>query len=104
MLTIDKEELLKLQDDVYQHPQKYDTMLTEYEAHDYGQVRHYWNRDRNPTIESGRLQDYQYWHSMLNDGTESIENWPYYREYMAYKHWFDQVEDKALDTLKLAIS
>jgi len=40
----------------------------------------------------------------LNDGTESVENWPFYLEYEAYKGWFDQVEDKALDTLKTAVA
>jgi len=50
------------------------------------------------------VADYQYFHSMLNDGTNSLENWPYYREYLNYKEWCGQIEDKAIDTLKFAIS
>ena len=42
---------------------------------------------------------------MLNDGTEKgMENWPLYHEYTTYKHWFDQVEDRALGTLKTAVA
>ena len=51
-----------------------------------------------------RLSDYSFWHSMLNDGTDVGENWPWLHEYNAYKHWFDGVEEKALNTLKVAVS
>ena len=40
----------------------------------------------------------------MNDGTETLENWPYYREYMVYKSWFEEVEHKAIDTLKMAVA
>ena len=40
----------------------------------------------------------------MNDGTETLENWPYYREYMVYKSWFEEVEHRALDTLKGAVA
>lgn len=41
---------------------------------------------------------------MLNDGTQAVENWPYYRQYMVYKDWFDGVENRALHTLKVAVA
>ena len=40
----------------------------------------------------------------MNDGTETLENWPYYREYMIYKSWFEDVELRALETLKMAVA
>ena len=101
MLTVDKNELLKIQDDVYANPQKYESMFTAVEPYDWGQM-HLWAAGRQER--DHRLADYQFWHSMINDGTNSVENWPYYREYLNYKEWFDQVEDRALDTLKFAIS
>lgn len=100
-LTIDKKELLKIQDDIYSNPQKYEAMFTKQERIDWGQNRHIYHPDRH---EDHRLSDRQFWHSMLNDGTESVENWPFYTEYVAYKGWFDNVEDKALDTLKTAVA
>ena len=40
----------------------------------------------------------------MNDGTNAMIEWPYYHEYMVYKEWFDQIEDRALGTLKLAVA
>ena len=53
-----------------------------------------------------RYDDYVYWNAMISsDGnTNPLDKWPYYREYMAYKDWFERVEDKALHTLKLAVA
>ena len=101
MLTIDKNELLKIQEDIYANPQKYEAMFTKQEPIDWGMTRHLKHPSRR---EDHRLSDRQFWHSMLNDGTESVENWPYYLEHAAYKGWFDRVEDKALDTLKRAVA
>ena len=80
---------------------KYESMLTKQEPTDWGSTRHFWLNSRRGDV---RLPDQQYWHSMLNDGTETLENWPYYREYMVYKSWFEEVEDKALNTLKGAVA
>ncbi len=41
---------------------------------------------------------------MLNDGTDSMQEWPGYRLYNHYKDWFDLIEDKALGTLKVAVA
>ena len=41
----------------------------------------------------------------MNDGTDKgFDNWPYYKEYLAYKEWYDQIEDKSLHTLKVAVA
>ena len=78
-------------------------MFTKPELIDSGHpTRHFWDETRR-TIEP-RLSTHIYWHNMLNDGTEPLENWPFFEEYHAYKSWFDEIEDKALDTLKTAIA
>ena len=103
MLTIDKNELLKIQDDIYQNPQKYEAIFTKQEPIDWGQDRHMWTPMRKD-MPFQRLTEYQYWHSMINDGTDTVQNWPFYKEYMGYKEWFDQIEDKAVHTLKVAVA
>jgi len=103
MLTVDKKELEKIQKDLYANPEKYSAMFTKKELVDHGQNRHLMDPARKDPLEA-RLSDYKFWHSMLNDGTEVGENWPFYHEYHAYKHWFDGVEDRALNTLKVAVA
>lgn len=78
-------------------------MFTEKEQVDHGQSRHLWDPNRREDVFI-RLSDYSFWHSMLNDGTEVGDNWPFLHEYNAYKHWFDSVEDRALNTLKVAVA
>ena len=46
MLTVDKTELLKIQDDVYANPQKYEGIFTARDRTDWGQERHLWNPNR----------------------------------------------------------
>jgi hypothetical protein len=41
---------------------------------------------------------------VLNDGRCPIDAFPWIQEYEAYKDWADNIEEKALDTLKLAIN
>lgn len=103
MLTIDKEELLKLQDDIYSNPQKYEAIFSEKEPIDWGTLKHHWTSQRGKTFDP-KLDDHIYWHSHMNDGTDAVENWPYYREYNVYKNWFSEIEDKALCTLKMAVA
>ena len=105
MLTVDKTELLKLQEDLYADPQKWTEILSQRERADWGQERHFWSLHRKEDHDV-RFADYQYWQTLASsDGApDALENWPYYREYMAYKTWFEQVEDKALHTLKLAVA
>lgn len=47
----------------------------------------------------------EYWHRALNDGRAPgvEENWPMRVEYHAYKDWADQIQAKALDTLKYTV-
>ena len=103
MLTVDKKELLKLQEDVYANPQKYEEIFNKQDHIDWGQTRHFWFPHRRQDQEV-RMNDNMHWHSMLNDGTNAVENWPYYRQYMVYKDWFEEIEKKALNTLKVAIA
>ena len=42
MLTVDKKELLKLQEDLYANPQKWTEILTKRDRMEYGTIRHYW--------------------------------------------------------------
>ena len=42
MLTVDKAELLKLQEDLYANPQKWTEILSKRERTDWGQERHFW--------------------------------------------------------------
>ena len=78
-------------------------MFTKKELVDHGQTRQLFDPFRRENVFI-RLSDYAFWHSMLNDGTDIGDNWPFLNEYHAYKTWFDGVEDKALNTLKLAVS
>ena len=48
--------------------------------------------------------DKVYWHSQINDGTQAVEEWPGYRLWLRYNDWYDQIEDKALGTLKVAVA
>ena len=50
------------------------------------------------------MNDKIYWYSFNNDGTDVLENWPYYKEWMSYSRWAEDVEGKALHTLKLAVA
>lgn len=102
MLTIDKEELLKIQKDIYEDPQKYETILTKEDRIDWGVPRHLNTPLRKDPHH--RLSDYEFWHSQMNDGTDESGHWPYYREFEAYQGWFEGVEHHALDTLKFAIA
>jgi len=84
---------------------KYEAIFTKQEPIDWGQTRHFWAPERNKTYWL-RLTDQSFWHSMLNDGQVETptHNWPYFNEYNSYKAWFDEVEDKALNTLKTAVA
>ena len=71
---------------------------------DRGAHRHHFTPNRRER-EFERVEYYQYWHSHMNDGTDKgFDNWPYYKEYLAYKEWYDQIEDKSLHTLKVAVA
>lgn len=50
------------------------------------------------------MEEYFYWYQVLNDGLNPYDNLPYFREYAGYKDWADEVEDKALDSLKFAVN
>ena len=90
MLTVDKEELLKLQEDLYANPQKWTEILTKRERTDWGQPRHFWSLHRLEDKDV-RFADYQYWQTLASsDGApDALEHWPWYREYMAYMTWYE---------------
>jgi len=59
-----------------------------------------WHKDTR----EAKIDDKVYWYRVLNDGRHLFDAFPYAMEYEAYKLWADQIEDKALDTLKFAIN
>ena len=105
MLTVDKKELLKLQEDLYANPQKWTEILTKREREDRGQERHFWTQHRLED-QDVRFADKQYQQAITSpDGApDQLENWPMYKEYMAYQSWAERIEDKALHTLKVAVA
>ena len=57
MLTVDKAELLKLQEDLYANPQKWTEILSKRERTDWGQERHFWALHRREDHDV-RFEDY----------------------------------------------
>jgi len=41
---------------------------------------------------------------VYNDGHNPYTSLPYYREYYGYKDWVDQIEERAVDSLKFAVN
>lgn len=101
VFTLDKEELLKLRDDVYNNPDKWRHIFTERERWDTDERRRHslrWNWDH-------KISGYDFWWYMYNDGNKTPrESWPYKREYELYKLHFEDLEDKLQDTLKMVIN
>jgi hypothetical protein len=47
----------------------------------------------------------EYWYNIMNDGRlNTEENWPMRVEYYKYKHWAENIKNKAMDTLKYTVS
>eukprot|EP00351_Strombidinopsis_sp_SopsisLIS2011_P005249 CAMPEP_0116872568 /NCGR_PEP_ID=MMETSP0463-20121206/3342_1 /TAXON_ID=181622 /ORGANISM="Strombidinopsis sp, Strain SopsisLIS2011" /LENGTH=168 /DNA_ID=CAMNT_0004512967 /DNA_START=55 /DNA_END=561 /DNA_ORIENTATION=- len=99
--VFDKKDTEKLREDIYANPEKYEKMLHKEEGDFYWKHEKYIKpRTKIPS----REEEYEYWYMVLNDGLNPLESLPYYREYCGYKDWVDQIEDKALDSLKFAVN
>jgi hypothetical protein len=59
-----------------------------------------WHKD----TKEAKLEDKIYWYRVRNDGQHLYDAFPYAMEFEAYKLWADEIEAKALDTLKFAIN
>ena len=101
--TFDKKELENLRRDLLENPEKYEELLLKEVEEDPGL----------PTTDPGRLWESrdarastrEYWHRVVNDGrAKQLDNWPMRVEYHAYKAWADQIQGKALDTLKYTVT
>ena len=61
---------------------KYETMFTREEPADWGVLRHFNTPLRKDKFY--RLDDAVFWHSLVNDGSDELSHWPFYREYEAF--------------------
>jgi hypothetical protein len=94
--TFDKAELERLRSDILENPTKYEASLRaskpEKPQHGYKLVQKLKKHD-----------EYDYWFRVLNGGILPTDSLPYYKQLVAYKDWVEQIESKALDTLKLTV-
>jgi hypothetical protein len=97
MLTLDRSELDKLQNDVLQNPDKYTQMFTKPEA----PVENLQNL-RGRAEEKFEVGDF--WWRMYNDMATPLDNWPKRVEFDMYKAWAEDVEKSAIDTLRNCLS
>ncbi len=51
-----------------------------------------------------KLDEYEYWYRVLNNGYCPIDNWTYSAEFRCYKEWAELIETKAMNTLRTAIN
>ena len=103
MLTLDKDELLRLQDDVFNDPLKYKKMFESVSMEEELRPEHL-RSNYDPIRKRAWLENYDYWYRVLNDGYTKLDTIPYVNRLNAYKDWMTGIEEKAVDTLKLAIN
>ena len=100
MFTLDQNELEKLQADVIANPEKYEMMLTNY-TKQIPDSKLSTKMDRGLSLV--KQEEQEYWFRVMNDGMCPLDSLPYAREFTAYKEWADQIESKAVDTLRMCI-
>jgi hypothetical protein len=103
VLTLDKDELLRLQEDVFNDPLKYRKMFESVSMEDELRAEHV-RSNHDPIRKRARLENYDYWYRVLNDGYTKLDTIPYVNRLNAYKDWMEGIEEKAVDTLKQAIN
>ena len=54
-------------------------------------------------MSSTRYEKYDYWYRMYNDGYSEFDSLFYRDNWLSYKAWMEELEDKAMDTLRMAI-
>ena len=101
--VFDKEDLLKLRQDLIENPEKYEEMLTferappaDLRGTDPGEYRRHLKF---------REENRKYFHRVYNDGRCDLPEQRHLRaEYYRYKYWADGIKNKALDTLRLTVN
>ena len=86
----------RLRSDILENPVKYEAALREKSVEKsqlgYKPAQRYKKRD-----------EYDYWYRVLNQGVLPSDSLPYYKQLVAYKDFVEQIESKALNTLKLTV-
>ena len=51
-----------------------------------------------------KLAAYDHWYRALNDGFSLLDTIPYVNRFNAYSAWMQTIDDRAVDTLKMAVN
>jgi hypothetical protein len=89
--------LERLRDDLLVNPDRYEKLL-----------RLKVNRDApvlgdKLNMKIKKHEEYDYWFRVLNEGVLPADTLPYYKQLVAYRDFVDQVETRAIDTLRLTV-
>ncbi len=49
------------------------------------------------------MQEQEYWFRIINDGMNPLNSFSNVRELESYKFWAERIEEKALETLRMAV-
>ena len=80
MLTLDKNELEKLQTDVIMNPERYISIFTKPEARQMDFIYHHKSRARPEML----FHIDTLWWQMYNDYTVPMDTWPYKQQFDMY--------------------
>jgi len=94
--TFDKGELERIRSDILENPAKYEAALRakKPENPQYGY---------KPLTKIKKHDEYDYWFRVLNGGILPADSLPYYKQLVSYKDFVEQIESRALNTLKLTV-
>lgn len=95
--VIDKEALLNLRKDVLTNPDKYEKLFRRDNGTFYAGAK------MSMELKQERIDEYDYWYRVLNEGRLQEDSFPWMKEHLAYKEWMLTVEGKALGTLRRAV-
>ena len=77
----------------YQNPDKCETLLRLNKSDETGPTT---TGNFNREIRILKVQEQEYWFRVINDGMNSLDSFPYAREFESYKFWAEGIEEKAL--------
>lgn len=105
-ITIDKDELDRINTDLLQNPEKYEMIFT---MQDYApgtfedrDVRSMVKRQR--ALDQAKMDEHEYWFRLLNEGRCPIDTLPYAQEFNAYRGWADLIQYNATNQLRTVIN
>lgn len=101
MFTLNKSELEKLNEDVLSNPEKYEMI---FRGHDIPEIDSFRIAKSQRDLLLNKMDEYEYWYRVLNDGFCPIDTWTYNSEFRSYKEWAELIETKAMNTLRTAIN